>query len=273
MNVEQSSLSGEPAKAAEPKYYSKNGEDYLLWRFFEGKTQGFYIDIGAFDGVHLSNSLTFEQMGWQGICVEPHPVIFPYCLKNRPGSLCLEQACVAPGAADTVPFYAEEMGLLSSTISSEDKFLDVKRRYGTRKLEFNGFRELQVPAVTVNRLLETHCPKQKIVDFISMDTEGNELDVLRGIDFHRYDIRVLVVEVNLEEEEKLLVDYLAENGGYQLARRVKVNRFFVKSEADAEKMKTIPIACTIQMQPHPLGSKFTRNKFMKERVIEASPGE
>jgi len=55
------------------EFYSQNGEDFLLWSLFKGRKSGFYIDIGAFDGIHLSNSYYFEKNGWDGVCVEAHP--------------------------------------------------------------------------------------------------------------------------------------------------------------------------------------------------------
>jgi hypothetical protein len=75
-------------------FYSQNGEDYLLSQFFNLKNDGFFIDIGAFDGIHLSNSYTFEKKGWRGICVEANPKYFEICKENRPKSICLNLACV-----------------------------------------------------------------------------------------------------------------------------------------------------------------------------------
>ena len=56
------------------QYYSEYYQDRYVNRcFFKGKTSGFFVDIGAYDGVRISNSLYFEQLGWDGICFEPDP--------------------------------------------------------------------------------------------------------------------------------------------------------------------------------------------------------
>lgn len=64
------------------KYYSQNGEDFLMWKLFDYIDTGFYIEVGAFDGIHFSNTYSFEKLGWKGICIEPHPKFFPYCKKT-----------------------------------------------------------------------------------------------------------------------------------------------------------------------------------------------
>ena len=262
-NSSESRGGGETAK-----FYSQRGEDYLLWKFFGEKTAGFYVDIGSFDGIHLSNSYTFERMGWKGICVEPNPEIFFYCKQNRPGALCLNQACVASPGQAAVKFYVEKLGLLSSTIRSEEKLQDIKTRYSQRRLDFSGLKEIRVKANTVNGILAEHFPALKKIDFISIDTEGNEIDVIRGIDFNKYDTRVVLVEANSQKTQQELSQLLKEKGNYQPARRVKANMFFVKTDEDLEKMKLIRLNCTIEKQMHPLGPQYTRPKFMKGKIIQ-----
>ena len=67
------------------RYYSQYGEDFILWNFFDYKEHGFFIDVGAFDGKHLSNTLSFEEHGWKGICIEPVSEYFKLCKKSPGG--------------------------------------------------------------------------------------------------------------------------------------------------------------------------------------------
>jgi len=92
------------------EFYSQNGEDFLLWGLFKCKKDGFYIEIGAFDGIHFSNSYFFEKRGWKGVCVEAHPKYYSLCKNNRVGAVCLHNACVEDSASSTVTFNAEELG-------------------------------------------------------------------------------------------------------------------------------------------------------------------
>ena len=126
------------------EFYSQNGEDFLLWGLFKGRTDGFYIEIGAFDGIHFSNSYFFEKHGWQGICVEAHPRYFPLCKNNRPEAVCLNNACVGNNSGSTVTFNAEELGLFSGVIAEP---LDViSKRYERRNTSFSGYTTVEISA-------------------------------------------------------------------------------------------------------------------------------
>jgi len=82
-----------------PEYFSHRGEDALLDKFFGFKDSGFFVDIGAGDGIHLSNSYAFERRGWTGLCIEAAPELFGRCVKNRPRSHCRKslQSLERPG--------------------------------------------------------------------------------------------------------------------------------------------------------------------------------
>ena len=250
-----------------PKFYSQNGEDYLLWSFFDGKKNGFHVDIGAFDGIHFSNTYTFEQNGWRGICVEPNPEIFVICKENRPGSICLHEACTGNPQQKKIRFYVEEMGLLSTAIMDEERLKDIEQRYRKRGLEFTGMKEMEVTARTFNEILEQYGPKDRKIDFVSIDTEGDEINILQNIDFDTYDIRVVVVEYDKIEEQEM-IRVLREKGNYRLVRQTIHNSVFVKTAEDFEKMKNISINCILQGQRHPKGLKYTPPRIRKERLVK-----
>ena len=176
------------------EYYGQHGEDYLLHQLFYNEPDGFYVDIGAFDGAHLSNSYFFERLGWSGICVEAHPDYFHLMQLNRPNSIAVHAACVGGGAEKTVAFKSDKLGLLSGIDPVEAD--DMRTRYAARGMIFEGFEEIHVPALTLNDLLNTYAPERKHINFISMDTEGTELDLLRSFDFGRWQVEAFVVEAN-----------------------------------------------------------------------------
>jgi len=230
----------------EYKYYSQHGEDYLLWEFFDRKPDGFYVDVGAFDGVHLSNSYSFELAGWDGICIEPHPKYFPLCKSNRPNSKCLEIAC---GSKEyVVDFMAEDIGLLSGINVDEN---DLKKRYRGRKLEYPGVKNHKVICKPLSNVLPN-----RHINFISIDVEGHELDVLSGMDLKSNKPDVIVAEANSNQDKTKLISFLSEFG-YIHARSINVNCFFVKTVKDSNKIRAIKIQCTIEKQMHPLGKDYT----------------
>jgi FkbM family methyltransferase len=247
------------------RYFSQNGEDFLLWEFFDHKEDGFFVDVGAFDGVHLSNSYFFEQVGWKGICVEPHARFFALCEKNRPGTACIN--CLA-GSKDGVeiPFYQEKLGLLSTTVVDADVEADVTKRYESRGLVFEGFSEVVLKTQTLNTMLHNHLEPGEKIDFISIDVEGAELEVLRGLSLEEFAPRVLVIEANSAAHVKELTEYL-EPFGYFLARKHEVNFYFVSSQEDAHKLQEIIVDCQIEKQSHPDGLELTLPEFITGKNI------
>ena len=248
------------------KYYGQHGEDFLLWNFFDYKNQGFYIDIGAFDGIHLSNSYSFEKGGWSGICVEAHPEYFKNCQQVRPNSTCLNVACVGDEKIETVDFYTEELGLLSGI--QEEREEDVRNRYEKRGLEFSGFQKMTVPATTLNQIINQYVPKNTNIDFISIDVEGTEIEVLKGLDLSRIRPRVLILEANTEEAQTEIEDYLVKVHNYHLARQFGVNFIYTSNREDVEKLQNIQVNCQLEKQLHPKGDKYTQDKFIEGAIVQ-----
>ncbi|MFM6153396.1 MAG: FkbM family methyltransferase, partial [Sphaerospermopsis kisseleviana] len=72
--------------------YSQHGEELYIWQLLDFKLDGFFIEIGAYDGIRLSNSYFFEKIGWKGILIEAHPELAKQCKVNRPNSITLHTA-------------------------------------------------------------------------------------------------------------------------------------------------------------------------------------
>lgn len=249
------------------KYYSQNGEDYILWKFFNYKRNGLFVDIGAFDGRHLSNTFSFEENGWKGICVEAHPDYFHLLRKNRPNSKCLNYACVGKRNQDYVDFHIEKMGLLSSILDSKEYKEDVRSRYLKRGLRFEGFKSIRVPAATIDELLEKHFEDDVEMDFISIDVEGYEIEALKGFDTEKYSPKVIVVEANSDPARKKIIDYLNNKRGYFFGGRLIENLFFVREKIDLERIRKIEIDCQIEKQVHPLGDAFSTQEYLSGKIV------
>lgn len=252
-------------KKTEYRYFSQNGEDYLLWNLFGYKESGFYVDVGAFDGVHLSNSFSFEQQGWSGICIEPHPTYFQLCRQSRPGVICLNVACVASDDVDTTEFYVEELGLLSGIQGDREE--DVRTRYKWRGLKFKGFKRITVPASTLSAILTKHVPPETDIDFISIDVEGTEMEVLQGINLSQFRPRVIVIEANSEQARNSINEHMVQLNGYVEARRLIENIFYTRDAQDADALRAISVDCQFERVLHPLGKKYTAPEQIKGPMI------
>lgn len=248
------------------RYYSQSGEDALAWSFFKDEPPGFFIEVGAFDGRHGSNTLLFEEQGWRGICVEPHPEFFPFCRANRPGSVCVNVACVGRGHSGNASYLSEPLGVLSGIRA--DQTLDMEGRYAARGMTFPGFTAMEVPAQTLDEVLAKHCPDVRRIDFLSIDVEGTEIDVLEGLS---REARLVVAEANTEQERDRLTGYMKARG-YSLARSILQNYFFSAEPGIVDTLSKATFDIVTERTLHPLGRQATHPLHAGRRHILTAEG-
>jgi FkbM family methyltransferase len=237
------------------RYYGQNGEDAVLWRFFNSP-RGFYVDVGAFDGVYLSNSKIFEDAGWDGICVEALPQYADLCRDNRPRATVIAAAVVA-GDRDTVELTADPTGLFTGQTSDTLTVAGHYKGWGFQEPEWETVR---VPAVTLNEVMD----RKPRIDFLSLDIEGGEIDVLSTVDFERHRPRVLLLEANTEVERIALEETLAPVG-YLLARSLNWNHFFAAAD-DVERLRRAHALVWLQRPPHPVRPELTALGYAGRRL-------
>ena len=146
-----------------------------------------YLEVGAFDGITQSNTLILqEKLGWSGILVEPIDSYYQLLKKNRYNNVCVNSLL---HSQEEKKFYIRKQGPMSQVIT-ETKFNKLKiyiKNFLTKRNNVE-----IVISTTVNQL----CSKYQIseLDFISLDVEGMEYEVLQGIDFDRIDIKAILIE-------------------------------------------------------------------------------
>jgi FkbM family methyltransferase len=197
---------------------SQNGEELLLWNFFGRKHSGFYVDVGAYDGVAFSNSYFFEAIGWRGVLVEAAPHLHAAAAEARPNSRVVHGA--AGNRSGAIRFTVAEGDGGVATLSSAMPDLARIAREGGRT------REIEVPVLTLDAILDG---VTEPIDFVSIDVEGGELAVLEGFDMQRFAPRVLVIEDNSAGADRRVPDYLAAHG-YVERFRVEQNAFYIRRE-------------------------------------------
>ncbi len=199
--------------------YSQYGQDLLLSTvLFRGVKNGYFVDIGANDGVTLSNTFLLEKnQGWSGVCVEPQPDIYAKLIANR-SCRCI-QCCVSttPGEVDFLQVVGANM--LSGMLDS----IDGRHRERIRsEVGAESERMIRVPAQRFEDLV----PAGTAIDYLSIDTEGAERVILEAIPFDRYPIRVLSVENNYGEP--FIHDFLVRRG-FHLVVVIGDDEFYVRS--------------------------------------------
>ena len=190
-------------------YYSQVGQDKLVSEIYHGKRHGYFLDVGAYDGVTISNTFHFEsELGWIGICVEPLPNVFPKLKSNR--TCVCENSCVA---------------------TSEGKVFFKCRGKGSKIVLSPGKHTVECKAETLVAILDrNNAPKN--IEYMSIDIEGTELEVLESFPFDRYGFGVITVEHNsyvggecLERRDRILT--LLSSKGYTREMEVQQDDLYV----------------------------------------------
>lgn len=201
--------------------YAQNGEDVLLRRLFDDRTTGFYIDVGAAHPEGDSVTKHFYDKGWHGINIEPVSSFVALLQKERPRDTNLELALSS--RAGRLTFYDGPEGDGWSTLSLE--VAESRRREGIP------FVERDVEVMTLADVCQQYVDEP--IDFLKVDVEGHEREVLEGHDWDRWRPTVVVVEATVphtdvadhERWENLLTD-----AGYLFAFFDGINRFYVRND-------------------------------------------
>lgn len=213
-----------PADADLPPFRAQHGEDRILFDRFGGKRAGYYVEVGAYNGVDLSNTEFFERIGWDGVLVEPHPVLASACRRDRPRAVVSECAAVGPGSPPTVRLEVSDGAELYSSLDMGPE----QHRHILRETGALAIRSVEVPALTLDAILEAAGAPVGRVDFLTVDVEGHELGVLRGFDIARWRPRVVILERNGAAPPVEIVGYMSKNG-YVFERRTGVNDWYAES--------------------------------------------
>jgi FkbM family methyltransferase len=183
-------------------------ENTLVWEFFGRKTSGFFVEVGANHPFLLSQTWMLEQKGWTGVLVEPLAACCADLRRHRKARV-VQVACAAPHQVGTVTFHVA--GVYSSLARNA---FDPEVRYDTTET---------VKAVTLTDVLhEVAAPR--VIDFLSVDTEGTEGDVLAGLDLTRFQPTLILVE---DHVYSLALHRQLDAMGYRLIRRTGVNNWYI----------------------------------------------
>ena len=199
-------------------FHSQFGQDkFINDYFFKNIKNGFFVEIGAYDGVSGSNCFYFEKhKNWDGIAIEPSLQQFAFLQKNRK-CLCLNTAITKNAETkefiDVIDGYTMMSGIndksyYKATLDTinQDPRTQVEKRF--------------IETSTIEKILN----KNNLIDYLSIDVEGGEMEILESIDFDFYNIKVISVENNKPEE--IVFDKLLKRKGFEYADKLGVDEIF-----------------------------------------------
>ena len=185
------------------KFFSQAGQDKVIKNhFFPNKKNGFFLEIGAYDGIEGSNCFHFEKfLNWNGIAFEPSKVQYEK-LKNNRNCKILNKAM--SNSVVEVDFVEVIEGLTQmSGIRNEN--------YTAEKIINNSTQSKTEISKIITTTFDKEVSSDQEIDYLSIDIEGGELSVLETIDFEKYTIKVVSVENNLPDKLNFNSFFISKN--------------------------------------------------------------
>ncbi len=201
--------------------YAQNFEDVMLWRALQHVRGGFYIDVGANDPRKDSVTKAFYERGWHGINIEPVASHHADLERERP--LDINLRCAVGARGGTIELWeCDTPGLATTDAAVVEQHIRAGRQGAWQR----------VPVATLAQVCAEHVPRGEI-QFLKIDVEGGEEQVLAGADFGRFRPWVVVVEAtrpNSREQKHAQWEHLLTGAGYRFAYADGLNRFYVAQE-------------------------------------------
>jgi FkbM family methyltransferase len=188
-------------------YFSQSGQDKIIKNhFFRDYKNGFFIEIGAFDGLEGSNCFHFEKfLDWKGIAIEASPTQFDKLKKNRKCKLinkAISTVVEEVEFIDIVEGFTQMSGI--NNIKYNSNFNRTKKN---KKTKFN--KEI-LKTSTFDEIVSENFT----IDYLSIDIEGSEFELIKTVNFEKYDIKVISVENSFPKEQGFKEFFMNKNFSY-----------------------------------------------------------
>ena len=185
--------------------YSQLGQDKDVLQFYKYKKNGYFVEIGAYDGVEISNTYLLEtKYSWKGICVEPMPAEFAKLQLNRARSICEQMAVYSESGAHMDFDIANKHRLLSGlsvAINCHKEVVDSNKT------------TIPVETISLADLLKKHTAPN-FIEYLSLDAAGSEWNILQSFDFRNYTFGLIHVQHNFKEPVRSDIRNLLALHGY-----------------------------------------------------------
>jgi len=202
--------------------YSQQGEDAVLFGMLNYSHSGFYVDVGAHHPKRFSNSFKFYKMGWSGINIDPMPQMKLNFDKERPRDINIEVGIAEEEGV--LNYYMFEESALNTFDEKTVKYF--QEIYPSCKiLEIN-----KIPVTTLAKCLDQNMPPNVNIDFMSVDCEGLDFEVLKSNNWNKYKPKIIVCEIHDMDIESVSTSEIGKylkNLGYKFEAKTGLSSFFI----------------------------------------------
>jgi FkbM family methyltransferase len=203
------------------KSYSQEGEDMILKRMLENQQCGFYVDVGAHHPFRFSNTYYFYKQGWKGINIDAMPGSMSLFNNFRSRDINLE--IPISNGDEVLTYYSFNEPALNSFSTDLSQERNGKNEYFIQQ-------EIKLQTSKLSNVLDKYLPFGTTIDFLSIDVEGLDLDILHSMDLSKYKPKIILIEIlgsSLSEIEKSAIALYLKKYGYSVFAKAMHTVFFV----------------------------------------------
>ena len=185
-----------------------DGEDIYINNFFK-KKKGFYVDVGAYHPLELSNTYLLYKKKWNGINIDINSLSIDYFNFLRPDDININIGVSKKNTTKTLYYQKDKSPLNTLNLSH------------AKKIFANDFKKKKIKTKTLTSIIDKTKYREKIIDFLNIDAEGNDFDVLKSLDFKKYKPQLICIE---------LIDHF--NPDKKKIKKHKIYKFLVQKKYD-----------------------------------------
>ena len=191
-----------------------------------------FLEFGATNGIHLSNSYTLENsFNWSGVLAEPDPQWIDQLKKNRPKSKLINK-CIWKNSGEKINFFSSKTGILSTI--DDFKYSDQASMPGNSKKRNEAGTNVDVETISLNDVIKSEfrdiCPS-----YISIDTEGSEFEILKSFNFQKYQPKLFTVEHNFTNMQSEIDKLMSENNYERVFNKLTLfDAWYISSDVNGK---------------------------------------
>lgn len=206
--VENATASLRMLLGLQPSYSEYFQDLWIALAVGRGKKSGYYVDVGSGDGIEHSNTYLLDRIGWKGVCVEPFP-------RNMERRTC---------QVFSQPAYSESGKRVQFRAAGD--LAGIESHLGGYKERVSEAPLVELVTTTLDEILEK-AQAPNWIDYMNIDVEGAEYEVLRGLSLDRYRVGAFTIEHNFEAEKRELIHKLLRDKGYVRVRSWEVDDWYL----------------------------------------------
>ena len=189
------------------KTYSMYGEDLIVDKFFKKKQKGYYVDVGCYHPIDGNNTYLLYKKGWSGINIDINKLSIDLFKKARKEDVNINIA-ISNKLKKVKLYYRKKIDMLN-TIDKKFAKINFKKGFSTKTIRSN----------SLDSILKESKYKNRKIDFLNLDIEGNELNALMSINFNKYKPKLICIEIHNLKSTKSNVHYYKESPIFKFLKK------------------------------------------------------